>query len=274
MSKSTDMKLIKITIIALITYLLAIGLARAQEQIAIPLSQPGNPGLLDVQMVRGSINIKSHEGQEVVIRINGQDRESAKMKSKDKDGLRLISGPNLGIEVTEQDNKVRIDAAPSSQPTSLEILVPANFSVDASTVNDGNIRISGLEGEMEATNVNGSIFIESVRGSVVASTVNGSVEVELLEVTPDTPMAFSSLNGDIDVTFPDNLKMDAQMKTLNGEIYTDFEMDVNAGSNVQKSNKNGVYRVRIDKSISGAVNGGGPKMIFKNHNGDIYIRKK
>jgi DUF4097 and DUF4098 domain-containing protein YvlB len=272
MLKSTDMKLIKITAIAIITYLLAIGMARAQEQIAVPLSNPGDPGSLDVEIIRGSINIRSYEGEEVVIRIHGGERRVS--REEREDGMRRISGPSIGIEVTEQDNEVRVDASPSSQTSNLEILVPSNFSVDASTINNGNINISGLQGEIEASNVNGSIYLEDISGAVVASTVNGRVEVNFRSVTPDTPMAFSSLNGDIDVTFPADVKMDAQMKTLNGEVYTDFEMDISAGSNVEKQRKNGVYKVTIDKNISGTINGGGPKMIFKNHNGNIYIRKQ
>lgn len=272
MLKSTDMKLIKITAIAIVTYLLAIGMARAQEQIAIPLSNPGAAGYLDVEMVSGSIDIRSYDGQEVIIRIHGKEKKVKKEESSN--GLRRISGPSLGIEVTEQDNEVRIDAGPPNQTSNLEILVPTNFSVDAGTVNNGSITIKGLEGDMEVSNVNGSIRLEDIRGSVVASTVNGDVRVKFNEVSPDTPMAFSSLNGDIDVSFPANVQMDAQMKTLNGDIYTDFDMDVSAGSKVDRQQKNGVYKVTIDKSISGAINGGGPKMIFKNHNGNIYIRKQ
>ena len=265
------MKLIKIAAIAIITYLLAIGMAQAQEQIAIPLTKPGEPGNLDVQMVSGSINIRSYDGQEVVIRIH--DKEKKASREENRNGMRRISGPSFGVEVTEQDNKVRIDAEPSNK-ADLEILVPANFSADASTVNNGNITISGLQGEMEVSNVNGGIKLDNIRGSVVASTVNGDVSVAFIEVTPDAPMAFSSLNGDIDVTFPANVKMDAQMKTLNGEIFTDFDMNVSAGSNVDKKKEKGVYKVTIDKSINGTINGGGPKMIFKNHNGNIYIRKQ
>jgi len=266
------MKLIKIIAIAFLTYLLAIGMAQAQEQIAVPLSRPGEAGYLDVEMVRGSIDISSYEGQEVVVRIHGQNKKAEKESSSN--GMRRISGPSFGMEVSEQDNEVRIDLGPPNQTTHLQILLPVNFSVNASTVNDGNISIKGLEGEMEVSNVNGGIRLEGIRGSVVASTVNGDVKVGFLEISPDTPMAFSSLNGDIDVTFPANVKMDAQMRTLNGEVYTDFDMNVSTGSKVDKKKENGVYKVTIDKSINGTINGGGPRMIFKNHNGNIYIRKR
>ncbi|WKN33843.1 DUF4097 family beta strand repeat-containing protein [Porifericola rhodea] len=265
------MRLIKVILIALLAYLLAIGLAQAQEQIAIPLSRPGEPGQLEVQMVRGSINIQSYEGKEVVVRINERGRKVKEESSKN--GMRKISGPSFGLEASENDNRVRVDTQTPHQLTDLEILLPAQFSVNAKTVNDGNIIVKGLQGEMEVSNVNGNVELEDIRGSVVASTVNGDVRVSFREVSPDTPMAFSSLNGDIDVSFPANTPMTAQMKTLNGEIFTDFDISVNAQRKVDKRKENGVYKVSIDKSISGEINGGGPRLLFKNHNGNIYIRK-
>lgn len=38
-------------------------------------------------------------------------------------------------------------------------------------------------------------------------------------------------------------------------------------------NKSGRYRVHIDKTMYGTINGGGPEIQFKNFNGSIYIRK-
>ena len=41
-----------------------------------------------------------------------------------------------------------------------------------------------------------------MRGSVIANTTNGDVVIELFEVHADTPMSFSSWNGDVQVTLP------------------------------------------------------------------------
>ena len=37
--------------------------------------------------------------------------------------------------------------------------------------------------------------------------------------------------------------------------------------------KGGKYRVKVDKTVKGTINGGGQEMQFKNFNGNIYIRK-
>jgi hypothetical protein len=38
--------------------------------------------------------------------------------------------------------------------------------------------------------------------------------------------------------------------------------------------KGGRYRVRVDSTTAGSINGGGPDFTFKTFNGSIYIRKR
>ena len=56
-----------------------------------------------------------------------------------------------------------------------------------------------VEGELELGNLNGGIEALDVAGVVVAHTTNGSVKVAMKRVSGDKPMAFSTLNGDVDV---------------------------------------------------------------------------
>jgi DUF4097 and DUF4098 domain-containing protein YvlB len=90
-------------------------------------------------------------------------------------------------------------------------------------------------------------------------------------------MAFSSLNGNIDVTFPADLKATVSMRTDNGEVYSDFDIQLQA-TNPQPAvedgrGKGGKYVVRVEKTVKGTINGGGQEIQFKNFNGNIYIRK-
>jgi predicted lipoprotein len=42
---------------------------------------------------------------------------------------------------------------------------------------------------------------------------------------------------------------------------------------VDSREKGGKYRVKIDKTVHGTINGGGPEIQFTNFQGQIYIRK-
>ena len=91
----------------------------------------------------------------------------------------------------------------------------------------------------------------------------------------DANMAFSSLNGDLDITFPNTLKADVKAKSDMGEIYTDFDMQVSANKpEVNKNDSSGTYKVKIEQWVRGKINGGGPEMLFKTFNGDILIKSK
>ena len=91
-------------------------------------------------------------------------------------------------------------------------------------------------------------------------------------------MSFSTLNGDIDITLPDNVRANVRMKTDNGEIYSDFDVKLDSGTRLAPSASgrqgDGTYHLRFDRTLRGTINGGGPEFQFTSFNGQIYIRKK
>jgi len=87
--------------------LLLVGTSTAQEQIAVPLSNAGQPGQLHLNLVRGSIDISGYDGDEVVIRHNSQHAE-VRDREETRDGLRRLSGSSRGFEVQERNNIVSI----------------------------------------------------------------------------------------------------------------------------------------------------------------------
>ena len=88
-------------------------------------------------------------------------------------------------------------------------------------------------------------------------------------------MAFSSMNGDLDITFPKDFKADVKVKSDRGEIFTDFDLKTkpNTATVTKGENSRGnAYRVKVEKWITGSINGGGAELLFKNFNGDVIIR--
>lgn len=246
---------------------------QAQEQITVPLSNPGEAGSLHVGIVRGSISVTGYDGQEVLISYDGIRKDEGQKVTED--GLRRISNNSIGFEVSEDDNEVEISGASPLQNLELEISVPRNFSLELSTVN-GELLIENVSGEMELSNVNGDILLRNIGGTALANTVNGDIEASFQSVGSDMPMAFSNLNGDIDVTLPASAKVSAKMKSEWGEVFTDFDMDIERTNDgkVNASTDDGVYNISINNWIYGDINGGGPEYLFKSMRGDIYIRKR
>src|SRR5262249_23733418 len=118
---------------------------------------------------------------------------------------------------------------------------------------------------------------KNIGGSAVAHALNGHVLVTFNRIDPTKQMAFSSLNGDIDVTFPADLKANVSMRTDNGEVYSDFDVKLQPNSSAQtvedNRGKGAKYVLKVDKNVRGTINGGGQDIQFKNFNGNIYIRR-
>jgi len=260
--------------IVLILLLQTTAWAQNGERIAVSLSQPGQPGWLKVQLVTGSIEVSGYDGNEVIVDYQAPEDKNNR-KGNPPDGMRRIPNDNFGLKIIEDDNKVEIKVDIPHKRTMIKVMVPRQFSLKLGTVNNGDITVSNTRGEMEISNVNGSIFMKNVSGAVIANTVNGDLTVSFDQISADAPMSFTTLNGKVDVTLPSTAKATARMSTLNGEIYTDFDLTLNnQGAKVNQSREDGVLRIEIDKQIYGEINGGGAEMIFKSHNGDILIRKK
>lgn len=269
------MKSLNYTISILSYILFFTATTMAQEQIAVPLSNPDQPGKLKVGVVRGSISVNGYDGEEVIIRYGSED-ENERDREVTKNGLRRISNNSIGFEVREDNNEVEIGGVSPMRDVSFDISVPRNFSLELSTVNGGDIIVENVSGEMELKNVNGEITLNNISGSAVANTVNGDILVSFNAIEPNKPMAFSNLNGDIDVTLPSSANITAKMKSEWGEMFTDFDMDINRQDEgkIDASTESGTYKVSVNNWIYGTINGGGPEFLFKSMRGDIYIRKK
>jgi DUF4097 and DUF4098 domain-containing protein YvlB len=187
---------------------------------------------------------------------------------------RIDRNPSFDLTAEERDNKVYIKTNSWQQPIDLVIKVPQQFSLKIGTVQDGDIVVENVSGELEISNVNGGVQLKQVSGSAVANTVNGSVTATFKNVTSGAPMAFSTVNGKVDVTLPSNAKAALKMKSDFGEIYSDFDLATEKSApKVNRTSQGGTYRVSADDWTYGKINGGGAEIMMKSLNGNLYIRK-
>ena len=204
------MKTIKqIIIVALLFSMVMVTAQESMDLFTVPLSRPNDSGKLIVGQISGSINVVGYDGSEVIVKASIKERKSSK---NSKSGLKRIANSSLNIGAEENDNTVRIINENHNRETNLEIKVPKNFSLKLSTINNGDIDVQGVNGELEISNVNGKITLLNISGSASADTTNGDVKIVFNKVD-NTGMAFSSFNGDVDVTFPNMSKANVKLKS-------------------------------------------------------------
>ncbi len=205
------------------------------------------------------------------------DKKAQEEKAKKIAGMKQLSGSSSGLEVEEEDNVVTVNTESWKAATDLVIQVPVASSLEVRSSMDGAVVIEGVSGEIDINNINGPVTLTSVSGNTLVHTVNGDITVVLARVAADKPLSFSTMNGDIDVTLPADVKANLKMKSEQGEIYSDFDINMTrqpARSEAAEKTEQGKYRISFDKSLYGLVNGGGQEFSFNTFSGDIYIRKK
>jgi DUF4097 and DUF4098 domain-containing protein YvlB len=243
------------------------------DRVSVNLSDPTRPAFVKASSVNGSITVKAYDGKEVVVEARGRNEEGEKPSS----GPKRLNISTTGLTVEEENNEVRISTESYARTIDLTISVPVHTSVKLRAVNDGDIMVTGVDGELDVDDINGAVTLNNVSGSAVAHALNGHVHVTFAKVNPQKPMAFSSLNGDIDVTFPADLKANVSIRSDRGDVFSDFDVQLQASAPRQevedRRGKGGKYRVKIDKTVHGTINGGGPEYQFTNFQGQIYIRK-
>lgn len=276
------MKKFTISIACIIVLLLWAGQIWAQDdavdRVTVDLTDPGKPASVKVGLVAGSITVNGYDGRQVIVeaktrlkKVSHSDRGNGKAG-----GMIRIPVSSSSLTVEEYNNVIEIGTESWKNPIDLVITVPRKTSLSLSCVNSGDIEVEGVSGEIEAENVNGKVTLLAISGSAVAHAHNGDVTVRFNDIDPDKDMSFSSFNGDIDVAFPASLKAKVKLKTTMGEIFSDFPITEikNPRRVIEKNSREegGRYKVEIDRSYWGTINGGGQEIQFSNYNGDIYIR--
>ena len=111
-----------------------------------------------------------------------------------------------------------------------------NFSVG---LFQGDITVENVLGDMEISTLEGAITVRGATGSVVASAMDSDVTVTFASIKSDNPMAFSTMDGDIDITFPATVKAKVTAKNVDGDIFTDFDMEMVPNVQASKEEKTG-----------------------------------
>jgi DUF4097 and DUF4098 domain-containing protein YvlB len=247
------------------------------EKVNVPLQNPSAPPSVHVHLMMGSVTVRGADVRDVEVQARSRNRgEERESRPAGTEGMKRLDIGSSGLDVVEDNNNVSIKTS-WFRPSDLVITVPRRASLELKVVNDGNIEVDGVDGEIDANDLNGKITMSNVGGSVIAHSLNGEVVVAMNRVDPSKPMSFSTLNGNIDVRFPASVKANVRLKTDNGEIYSDFDVKLEPGAamvqNEPADSHQGRYHVHFDRSLRGTINGGGPEFQFTTFNGRIFIRK-
>jgi DUF4097 and DUF4098 domain-containing protein YvlB len=247
--------------------------ADADTQI-VPLTDPSRPAKVEAELTNGTMTVRGENRRDVAVSMRQAAEKPSTSSPAPPPGFRRLT-QLAGFEVSEERNEVKIESSSFRRGGSLEVRVPLRTNLELRAVNGGTLTVENVEGEIEIENVNGPVVLNNVAGAVVANSVNGGVTARLTRVMADKAMAFTSLNGPVDVTLPSSIKAILKMRSDRGDVFTDFDVQLTqAPPAVSDGNRRGGrYRVEVNRAIYGTVNGGGPEIELRTFNGSVFLRK-
>jgi len=235
--------------------------------------------LVVVDNINGNIEASGYNGNDLVMEVTRSVRaESSERLAAANREVTLKtdqSGDTVKLFVDEpsRNNHGHSQRDGYTVQYSFKLRVPAAAQVNLSTVNHGKIVVAGIGGDFDIRNVNGPIEMTGLAGSGRARTVNGPVKA-IFARNPPSASSFETINGNVDLAFHDGLSADVRMETMNGGMYTDFELTTAPEAVQPPEKRNGRFVYHHGNATTARIGGGAVPVAAKSLNGDIFIRNQ
>src|SRR6478752_5620580 len=135
------------------------GQAPSDNRVAVPLGDPARPASVRAHLVSGSITVKGADVKEVIVEARARGDEAH--TGGRAEGMKRIPMTSTGLNIEAENNNVRVSTDSYQRTVDLTITVPVHTSVSLHSVNDGNIVVSGVDGEFDVNNVNGEVDLKN-----------------------------------------------------------------------------------------------------------------
>jgi hypothetical protein len=225
---------------------------------------------ITIELSASEVKIEGHNGDDVIIQASsGYEAPPERAKGLKPLYYSAVDNSGIGLSVTPDAGGLKIEKATRKQ-IKYTMKVPRQVSLLFKETNwsgGGGITVSNMDGDLEIKTNNSNITLNNVTGPIVANSTSGEVKAVFSTLNQGKPTAISTISGEIDISLPAAVKSDLKLRSINGEMYTDFDLGV-------KNVKDGMSRVGGGRNIDGAINGGGVEMSINTISSNIYIRKQ
>ena len=196
----------------------------------------GAGGHINIHSVSGDVKITGYNGSAVLV--------TAVKKGRDRD-LVEVEDLSTGDRIELRSRYAEHCNCEASINFTVQVPRGVKYSFDKISSASGDIKISGVTGDINGRSASGDVTIEEAEGSINASsasgdvrvrravgTVNahsasGDVEVDLAGIAGTGGMEFTSASGNVRVKAPADLDADVDMSCTSGDLKTDFALAVN-----------------------------------------------
>lgn len=183
--------------------------------------------------------------------------ENIVVKSWDKNEVYVKATVNINDNEDNQNFKFISKKGSGYTSIKSEIDNLKNLSCQTIIIEDGDTTyINGKGADMD---LYFEVFIPGDY-ELKLETINGDIELQGLS----GPLDINTINGEIDLFITDNLKADLSLRTINGTMFTDLDIEISQSKN---------NLCKVGGNVDTKLNGGGNEINLATINGTIYIRR-
>lgn len=258
----------------------------AEKSYSLPLSKPGEPVSIEVEIYRGSVTVIGYKGDTIEISaktstFSGKDKDLKKVKNKmnknnssrSTKGLKSVKSQTMRLEIEEKNNEVEISSEVSNQHVDLVIKVPQRASVEVELYKGGDIKIDGVNGGLELESYEGMIIADNISGPIVAETARTDIVVSFSDFAKASPSSLTTHIGNVDITLAKKIAANINVQTYQGEIFSGLDKEFVIVDETTKNKKDQKQKVVLGGVMQAKVNGGGQELSLISYSGNLYIRK-
>jgi hypothetical protein len=239
------------------------------DRLTLTPADPSHPVLVKANVMTGNIIVRGSNGRVVVVTTSRAARSENEKPLPD--GMHRISMPG-GLRAEQEGNTIRISTDITRGPSDLTLDVPYGSSLDLHSVS-GNVSVEGVQGEVDVNAVSGNVVLRHLSGVGVVNTINGKITANFDRINSAKPMAFSSMNGDIDLTLPTDARASLSIQSFHGDVFTNLELKMEPSAPPTEVRSAGGHKIEMDRTLKATLNGGGAPIQIHSFNGSIYLRK-
>jgi hypothetical protein len=257
-----------------------------KEHITKEFAVSSSTTTLNVYNIDGFIKVEGYAGNKIILEIDKTisgktDKIIEQGKSEFKLNFEQENNEITAYVSEPYDSRPNINNRHNKElhieynvQVNYTIKVPYSTNLKVSTINNGDVTVLDVKGEIKANNINGAITLKNVSKVYEVHTINGNVDINYVTLPPDNS-TYYTLNGQLSITYPANLSADCSFKSFQGEFYTDFpEVEVMPSKIKKITEKDGEStRHKLEKGSNIKIGNGGLKLHFETFNGNIYIKK-
>lgn len=259
-------------------------------EIRISASELTRETIFHFNNINGDLNVEGYDGDEILISgkkiITGKpnvrrsfDPDDFYLDKLSKNGHLFVFVRHPGLDVEIEGNELNYRSNRQNDweeriqgfEFNLQMKVPHYLMSEISTINAGEVVVDGMSHGLDASNINGSVIIRNISGGVInVETVNGNINAVFSE-NPVEDVELHTVNGNIEVSAFKNFSAVVTFKSLQGELYTDF--DDKSFRSGRSGKKDGMSRFGIGSSETIQFGQGGPNVQLRLLNGNAYIKQ-